>query len=94
MCSGDVTVDHWFNYAFTEPSFDPFNASSSELTRGLDWTEQYTDAYKRLTPFERSEESVLMWDTEHQCRDYDALWSWVKERELYRDGYNGTRYGS
>lgn len=85
MCSGDVTLDHWFNYTFVDPSFNPANAETARS--GLDWTEHYSDHFRSLTPRERSDRAPMMWDTEHQCRDYDALWQWVKDRELVDAAY-------
>lgn len=83
MCSGDVTIDHWFNYTWISPSF----AADGQGKEGDDWMGMYTDEYKRLTPEERNGKAPLLWDTTHQCRDYDSLWRWVKERELVDDAY-------
>lgn len=87
MCSGDVTIDHWFNYTFTEPSFDPYNASAAEQAAGLDWTEHYSAEYRGLSAMDRTTRSGLLWDTEHRCRDYDALWKWVEDRQLVNAAY-------
>ncbi len=83
MCSGDVTMDHWFNYTWTEPSF----AAGGGGRAGDDWTAMFTPEYKRLSPKQRNEHAPLLWDTTHQCRDYDALWQWVKDRQLVDDAY-------
>lgn len=83
MCSGDVTIDHWFNYTWTEPSF----AAGGEGKAGDDWMSMYTPEFKKLTPHQRMGHAGLLWDTTHQCRDYDALWQWVKERQLVDDAY-------
>lgn len=87
MCSGDVTIDHWFNYTFTNPSFDPADGSASGEALGLDWTQHYSAEYIALSPLERTTRAGLLWDTEHQCRDYDALWRWVEGRQLVNDAY-------
>lgn len=83
MCSGDVTMDHWFNYTWTDPSF----AADGEGKDGDDWMAVFTPEYKRLTPEQRLNHAPLLWDTMHQCRDYDALWQWVKDRQLVDDAY-------
>ncbi len=92
MCSGDVTLDHWFNYTFTQPSFDP---TLSQKPIGINWQDAWSPVYQDMTPKERSAAAPLMWDTEHQCRDYDALWRWVKERQLvdrtYVEEFNRTK---
>jgi hypothetical protein len=83
MCSGDVTLDHWFNYTWTEPSF----AAGGGGKEGDDWMSMYTPEFKTLTGLQKNARAPLLWDTTHQCRDYDALWTWVKERQLVDDAY-------
>ncbi|OIW25147.1 hypothetical protein CONLIGDRAFT_648198 [Coniochaeta ligniaria NRRL 30616] len=83
MCSGDVTMDHWFNYTWTEPSF----AAGGEGKAGDDWMAMLNPEYERLTPKQRHDHAPLLWDTTHFCRDYDALYQWVKDRQLVDDAY-------
>lgn len=83
MCSGDVTIDHWFNYDWTTPSF----AADGAAKEDDDWMSLYNDEYRRLTPKERNDNAPLLWDTTHQCRDFDALYQWVHDRQLVDDAY-------
>lgn len=87
MCSGDVTLDHWFNYTWTKPSFEPNGQTEGEGKAGDDWMGMYTPEYKKMTPDERNSHAPLLWDTVHQCRDYDALYTWVKDRQLVDGAY-------
>ena len=79
MCSGDVTMDRYFNNSFIEPASSPKKA---DLARDTNWMDSYSGLYKSMTPQERMRSAPLMWDTVHQCRDYDALWAWVDEFQL------------
>lgn len=47
----------------------------------------YTQDYKKMTPKQRNEGAPLLWDTMHQCRDYDSLYSWVRDRQLVDEDY-------
>ena len=82
MCSGDVTIDHYFDYSWTKPSFAP-GAAGHE---GVDWMSAYTPEYLALSPKNKSH-APMQWDTLHQCRDYDALWKWAEERQLRDDDF-------
>jgi hypothetical protein len=83
MCAGDVTLDHWFNYTWTSSSYkDSDNPNPSD-----DWMNMYTQNYRELDLRQRSRWADLMWDTTHQCRDYDSLYEWVKERQLWDEDY-------
>ena len=80
MCSGDVTLDHWFNYTFTEPSFDP--ALAQTPNPALNWQDALLPAYQEMTPAARAKASELQWDTVHQCRDYDTLRTWLEKYQM------------
>ncbi|KAB5543049.1 hypothetical protein GE09DRAFT_1191673 [Coniochaeta sp. 2T2.1] len=93
MCSGDVTVDHWFNYTYTDPSFDPRlpEGEANLARRDVNWMDSYSEEYKKMTPWGRAKHAHVQWDTVHQCRDYDSLWRWVKKREMFDGVYDAYK---
>ncbi|GAQ46496.1 hypothetical protein ANI_1_1444104 [Aspergillus niger] len=75
LCHGDISLIYWWdpNYTYIDD----------------DGTERYTEDYLQMTPVERQVRLHASWSSEVQCRDMDAINSWVKERMVDPDKYGG-----
>jgi hypothetical protein len=75
LCHGDISLVYWWNrnYSYIDES-------------GL---KHYTAEYLHRTPDERLTGSFVKWDSAVQCRDMDAVNSWVKRHMVDDDKYGG-----
>lgn len=75
LCHGDISLIYWWdpNYTYIDD----------------DGTERYTEDYLNMTPMERQVRLHASWSSEVQCRDMNAINSWVKERMVDPDKYGG-----
>ncbi len=91
MCSGDVTLDHWFNYtlhgALIRPDIQPRTPPGPATFPRHRLAGRMVGSLPWMTGPERARNAPMMWDTVHHCRDYDSLYEWVKERQLVDEAY-------
>ncbi|CAK48457.1 hypothetical protein AnigIFM63604_006335 [Aspergillus niger] len=75
LCHGDISLIYWWdpNYTYIDD----------------DGIERYTEDYLKKSPRERQVGLHASWSSEVQCRDMDAINSWVKERMVDPDKYGG-----
>ncbi|KAF9894764.1 hypothetical protein FE257_006654 [Aspergillus nanangensis] len=75
LCYGDTSLVYWWNenYTFIDEA----------------GVRQYTNNYLNMTPKERAKGSFVMWNTQVQCRDIDAINSWAKAHSADPDKHGG-----
>lgn len=73
MCNGDSSMTYWWNKNYTYVD---------EAGK-----EQFTDKYLSMAPVDRAYGTELLWDVNHQCRNFDKIQEWTMEHQLRNDAY-------
>lgn len=83
MCYGDTSLVRWWNSSYVEP---PWNGRDRRPS-GWIWTEHYSQSYLAMTGKDQAMNTDLRWDALRQCRDFNSLVEWVRERQLVDDTF-------
>jgi hypothetical protein len=49
--------------------------------------EHFTDKYLNKSTKDRAYGSYLLWDVDHQCKDYSLIKQWTKKNQLRDEAY-------